>query len=106
MLYYRVAAPKRAGRAEKEWRGVSTLPLPNFSCKEVTILLFGKYINRYYIKHAPALLLGLAALICVDYFQLIIPELYKQVVNGINDGQVELDGVMHSFDMDFLLDQI
>ncbi len=106
MLYYRVAAPKRAGRAEKERRGVSALPLPNFSCKEVTILLFGKYINRYYIKHAPALLLGLAALICVDYFQLIIPELYKQVVNGINDGQVELDGVVHSFDMDFLLDQI
>ena len=36
-------------------------------------MIFGKYINRYYLKNAPALLLGVAALILVDYMQLIIP---------------------------------
>ena len=69
-------------------------------------LLFGKHINRYYIKYAPSLLLGIVALIAVDYFQLIIPSLYKMVVNGINDGVVEVDGVVMAFDMDFLLDRI
>ena len=38
-------------------------------------MIFGKYINKYYLKNAPILILGLAALILVDYFQLFIPEL-------------------------------
>ena len=29
-------------------------------------MIFGKYINRYYLKHAPTLLLGLLALLTVD----------------------------------------
>ena len=33
-------------------------------------MIFGKYINRYYLKNAPLLLLGLAALVLVDFFQL------------------------------------
>lgn len=69
-------------------------------------MLFGKAINRYYRKYAPMLLLGLLALIAVDYFQLVVPELYKIVVNGINDGTVEIDGVLHTFDMPFLLDEV
>ena len=39
-------------------------------------MIFGKYINRYYLKNAPLLLLGLAALVLVDFFQLKVPELY------------------------------
>ncbi|MBR6725603.1 MAG: hypothetical protein IKL81_01290, partial [Clostridia bacterium] len=69
-------------------------------------MLFGKHINRYYIKYMPSLLLGLLALVAVDYFQLVVPELYKMVVNGINDGVVVTDGVSHLFNMDFLLDHI
>ena len=46
-------------------------------------MIFGKYINKYYIKYAPSLLFGLLALITVDYLQLRIPELYRLVVNGI-----------------------
>ncbi|MEE1514058.1 MAG: hypothetical protein UGA93_15090, partial [Gemmiger formicilis] len=42
-------------------------------------MIFGKYINRYYLKHAPVLLLGLAALLTVDYIQLLIPQLYRVV---------------------------
>lgn len=69
-------------------------------------MIFGKHINRYYLKYAPILLLGLASLIAVDYVQLIVPNLYMLVVNGVNDGKVVLDGVTYAFNMDFLLDRI
>ena len=69
-------------------------------------MIFGKYINRYYIKYAGWLLLGLVSLIMVDYMQLVIPNLYQQVINGINQGYVTVDGANVPFDMDFLLDRI
>ena len=69
-------------------------------------MIFGKHINRYYIRYAPVLLLGLAALILVDYFQLVIPELYKMLINGMNDGFVVVDGQSVAFDLEFLLDKI
>ncbi len=69
-------------------------------------MIFGKHINRYYLKYAPHLLLGLLALWTVDYLQLIIPELYQMVINGMNQGYVMVDGVQHVFDMEFLLDKI
>ncbi len=69
-------------------------------------MIFGKHINRYYLKFAWMLLLGTAALVVVDYVQLEIPELYKLIVNGFTNGEVMLDGVLYPFDMDFLLDKI
>lgn len=69
-------------------------------------MIFGKHINRYYLKYAPMLLLGVLALLAVDYFQLEIPELYRMVINGVNDGRVVLGGEIHDFDLDFLLDRI
>ena len=69
-------------------------------------MIFGKYINKYYLKYAPNLLLGLFALWAVDYLQLIIPELYQMVINGMNQGYVMVDGVRQAFDMAFLLDKI
>ncbi len=69
-------------------------------------MIFGKHINRYYIKYAFWLLLGLAALIAVDYAQLMVPALYRLVVNGMKTGLAEVDGVQYVFDMDFLLDKI
>ena len=69
-------------------------------------MIFGKHINRYYLRYGLWLLLGLAALVGVDYLQLEIPKLYGMVVNGMNDGFVVIDGVEHAFDLDFLLDHI
>ena len=45
-------------------------------------MIFGKHINRYYLKYAGMLLPGLAALILVDTLQLEIPALYQMVING------------------------
>ena len=69
-------------------------------------MIFGKHINRYYLKYSWMLLIGLAALLAVDYFQLEVPEFYQMIVNGLDKGMVTLDGQVYTFDMDFLLDKI
>ena len=69
-------------------------------------MIFSKHINRYYLRYAPMLLLGLLALAAVDYLQLEIPALYGMMLNGMNDGFVVIDGVEHIFDMNFVLDVI
>ena len=65
-------------------------------------MIFGKHINRYYLRFLPLIVLGLAALILVDYLQLLIPNLYQMVINGINTGYV--DGI--AFDVTFLVEHI
>ena len=69
-------------------------------------MIFGKHINRYYLKYALWLIAGLASLVMVDYLQLEIPKLYGAVINGMNTGMAELDGVMVPFDFNFVLDHI
>lgn len=49
---------------------------------------------------------GDSALVLVDYMQLEIPELYRMVINGINQGSVDFNGEIVPFDLDFLLDNI
>lgn len=69
-------------------------------------MIFGKHINRYYIRYGLWLLLGIATLWMIDYAQLIIPNLYQMFINGLNEGWVEVDGARVPFNMDFLLDRI
>ena len=67
-------------------------------------MIFGKHVNRYYLKYSPMLLLGTLALLLVDYMQLVIPKLYRVVINGIKTGQTDIEGV--PFDMNYLLDEV
>ena len=69
-------------------------------------MIFGKHINRYYLRYALWLIAGLAALVMVDYLQLEIPKLYRMLVNGMNNGVVEYGGRMESFNMAFVIDRI
>ena len=69
-------------------------------------MIFGKHINRYYLRYAPMLLFCLASLIAVDYLQLVIPELYKLVIDGMFAGSVTVEGVLHAFDLEFLLESV
>ena len=69
-------------------------------------MIFGRHINRYYRKYGVYLLLGLLSLGAVDYLQLLIPNLYQLVVNGINQGYVMENGAQIAFDMRFLLGRI
>lgn len=69
-------------------------------------MVFGKHVNRYYLKYAPMLLLGVLALVVVDYFQLKMPELYGMLLDGANYGVVKVDGVEVPFDMSIVLREI
>ena len=74
--------------------------------KEGKTVIFGKYINRYYLRHAPALLLGILALLMVDYIQLLVPQLYRLVINGVNLGQVVVRGETMPFTKEVLFQHI
>ena len=69
-------------------------------------MIFGKYINRYYLRSAPVLLLGLLALLTVDYIQLMIPRLYRLVINGVNLGEVVIGGETVAFTKEVLFQHI
>ena len=69
-------------------------------------MIFGKHINRYYLKYAGWLILGLLSLVAVDYLQLEIPKLYGMVLNGMTYGYVEVNGIQMAFDFQFLIDTI
>ena len=69
-------------------------------------MIFGKYINRYYLRHAPVLLLGILALLMVDYIQLLVPQLYRLVINGVNLGQVVVRGETMPFTKEVLFQHI
>ena len=69
-------------------------------------MVFGKHVNRYYFKYAPQLLLGILALIVIDYFQLKTPDLYAMLLDGANNGFVIIDGVERTFDMQLVLTEI
>ena len=69
-------------------------------------MIFGKHINRYYLRYAPMLLLGLLALVMVDFLQLEIPKMYAMVIDGMSYGYIIENGVQIPFDLDLLLDRI
>ena len=54
------------------------------------------------------LLLGALALVLVDYMQLVIPELYGAVIEGIDTGFVtdSANDIVYKFNLDYVLDQI
>ncbi len=47
-------------------------------------MLFGKRINKYYLKYLLVLLIGIIALLLVDIAQLKIPEIYSAIIDGLN----------------------
>ena len=54
-------------------------------------MLFGKYINKYYVKYSWILIIGIIALILVDIAQLKIPEIYSYIIDGLNGKGTPLD---------------
>ena len=49
-------------------------------------MLFGKHVNRYYLKYLWLFIFGIAALIAVDYIQLFIPKYLGEVVDILQTG--------------------
>ena len=77
-------------------------------------MIFGKHINKFYWKYFLLILVGLIALVAVDYAQTLIPNMYGMVIDGVDSltgddafkGQIAVDGVMTPFDMDFVWKEI
>lgn len=44
-------------------------------------MLLGKYLNKYYLKYAFFFIVGIVALIAIDYFQTLLPEYLGKLVN-------------------------
>ena len=65
-------------------------------------MIFDKHINRYYLRFLPLILCGLASLVVVDYLQLLIPNIYQLVIDGINNGTVAGE----AFSVTVLVDKI
>ena len=53
-------------------------------------MLTGKYINKYYVKYAIPFIIGVLALVAVDYFQLLIPEYLRDIVNSIGTDAIDV----------------
>ena len=69
-------------------------------------MIFGRHINRYYLKYAWMLVLGLAALVMVDFLQLEVPKFYRMIIDGMAYGYVAEGQTTLPFDMAFLMDRI
>ena len=57
-------------------------------------MILGKYINKYYLKYCLLLLIGIIALVAVDYVQTFIPEYLGDLVNlfdGKDTSSVNMD---------------
>ena len=69
-------------------------------------MIFGKHINKYYLRYMHFLIIGIFSLLLVDIYQLKIPELYRMIINGIENGYVETNDGIRPFGMDFVVDEI
>lgn len=53
-------------------------------------MLFGKYINKYYLKYIWLYLIGVVGLVAVDWFQLYIPEYLGEIVDVLGGEEIDL----------------
>ena len=56
-------------------------------------MLFGRHINKYYLKYGIFFLLGLAALVVVDFAQLEIPNIIGNIIDGLELKNITEDQV-------------
>ncbi len=56
-------------------------------------MIFGKAINKYYIKNLHWFLFGIIALIIIDYVQLEIPGLLRIIIDGLENGTITMTEV-------------
>lgn len=51
-------------------------------------MVFGKHINKYYLKYSWVLIIGIIALFAVDFYQLKIPEIYSEIIFHLDPNSV------------------
>jgi ATP-binding cassette subfamily B multidrug efflux pump len=58
---------------------------------EVDTMLYGKHVNRYYLKFCYLFIIGIAALLLVDYVQLLIPDSYGTLIDALAEKNLTLE---------------
>lgn len=62
-------------------------------------MIFGKNVNKFFIKYCYLYLIGLVALIAVDYFQLELPKITGYIIDGLKEETLTnevIDGYLKS----------
>ena len=54
-------------------------------------MLFGRNINQYYVKYLHYFIFGIIALVSVDFFQLEIPNIIGQIIDGLNENTLTIN---------------
>lgn len=57
-------------------------------------MIFGKIVNKYYLKYLHLFIFGITALVIVDYFQLEIPALTGKLIDDLVNGEINRDGII------------
>ena len=47
-------------------------------------MIFGKHVNKFYLRYWYLLIGGIVSLLAVDYFQLLIPDIIGSIIDGLN----------------------
>lgn len=56
-------------------------------------MVIGKHFTKYYFKYGILFIIGIVALVVVDFFQLEIPEIIGNIVDGIKDHNLTKDKI-------------
>ncbi len=57
-------------------------------------MIFGKTVNKYYLRYTHLFILGFIALVIVDYIQLEIPALTGQLIDQLVEGNIDRFGII------------
>lgn len=68
-------------------------------------MIFGRHINKYYIKYSYMFVIGILTLFVVDYAQLEIPKIYRMLLLGLNTGYIDEAGTK-ILDLEAILNDI
>ncbi len=58
-------------------------------------MVIGKHFTKYYFKYGFLFIIGIIALILVDYFQLEIPEIIGDIIDGIRDNALTKEMILN-----------
>lgn len=65
-------------------------------------MIFGKHINKYYLKYSYFFILGIIALVLVDIFQLRIPEIIGEIVDYIKESKLTME-LLNGYVKEFII---
>lgn len=57
-------------------------------------MVFGRHYTKYYFKYFITFLIGIAALVLVDIYQLRLPNLVGELIDAIHAGEMGIEGAM------------